>query len=143
MKAVATCLFAFTLIAIFTPAAPAQQVMRRVEEPTPIDARDPLAVRSAAVVTPILAAERALAVEAVRKQAEASYASGDTLEKDVDAHIKRLSTGKYKIKSYEVGFGADVVVHLTNDKGENANIVVRYNGDKKMTGFAEAKIQRD
>ena len=41
-----------------------------------------------------------------------------------------------------MGFGADVVVFLTNDKGETTNLVVRYNGDKKITGFAEAKIQR-
>ena len=33
-----------------------------------------------------------------------------------------------------------MVVLSTNDKGDDANIVVRYNGDKKMTGFAEAKI---
>lgn len=143
MKTVATSLFAITLIAIFAPSASAQQVIRRVEAPTPMDASDPLAVRAAAVVNHILAGEKQLAVEALRKEAEASYASGDTLEKDVEAHIKRLSTGKYKTKSYEVGFGTDVVVFLTNDKGESTNIVVRYNGDKKMTGFAEAKIQRD
>jgi hypothetical protein len=117
--------------------------MRRVEEPTPLDASDPRAIQSAAVVKPILAGERTVAIEALRKGADADYASGDRIEKDVDAHIKRLSPGKYKIKSYEVGFGADVVVFLTNDKGESANIVVRYNADKKLTGFAEAKIQRD
>ena len=116
--------------------------MRRVEEPTPLDASDPRAVQAAAVVKPILAGEKTAALEALRKEADAGYANGDTIEKDVDAHIKRLSTGKYKIQSFEVGFGADVVVFLTNDKGETTNLVVRYNGDKKITGFAEAKIQR-
>jgi len=142
MKSIASCLFALTIIAIFTPSTSAQQVMRRVEEPTPLDASDPRAVQAAAVVKPILAGERTAALEALRKEADAGYAKGDTIEKDVDAHIKRLSTGKYKIQSFEVGFGADVVVFLTNDKGETTNLVVRYNGDKKITGFAEAKIQR-
>jgi hypothetical protein len=73
----------------------------------------------------ILAGEKALAVAEVRKEAEANYAKG-TLEKDVDAQITRLSPGKYRIKSYEGGFGADVVVFLINDKGEDANTVVRY-----------------
>lgn len=142
MKTVATCLFAITLAAIVIPAASAQQVVRRVEEPTPLAATDPLAVRSAAVVTHILAGETALAVAALRTEADADYAKGEALEKHVTAHIARLGPGKYKITSYEVGFGADVVVFLTNDKGEDANIVVRYNGDKKMTGLTEAKIQR-
>lgn len=64
------------------------------------------------------------------------------LEKDVEAHIKRLSAGKYKIREFEKGFGADVVVHLAHDKGEDTNIVIRYNGDSHITGFAKAKIQR-
>ncbi|MBA2258548.1 MAG: hypothetical protein H0W18_06610 [Acidobacteria bacterium] len=142
MKTVATCLFAITLAAIVIPSASAQQVVRRVEEPTPLAATDPLAVRSAAVVTHILAGETALAVAALRKEADADYAKGEALEKHVTAHIARLGPGKYKITSYEVGFGADVVVFLTNDKGEDTNIVVRYNADKKMTGLTEAKIER-
>ena len=143
MRTIATCLFAFTLAAIAVPATPsAQQVVRRVEEPTPLAATDPLAIRSATVVKHILAGEAALAVAALRKEAEADYAKGEALEKQVTAHIARLAPGKYKITSYEVGFGADVVVFLTNDKGEDTNIVVRYNGDKKMTGLTEAKIQR-
>lgn len=142
MRTIGTCLVALTLITTFTPSAYAQQVMRRVEEPTPLDASDPRAIQSAAVVKPILAGEKTAALEALRKGADADYASADRIEKDVDAHIKRLSSGKYRIQSYEVGFGADVVVFLTNDKGESANLVVRYNGDRKITGFAEAKIQR-
>jgi hypothetical protein len=143
MKSVATCLFAITLVAGFAPSAAAQQVMRRVEEPTPLDPNDPLAIRSAAVVKHLLAGEKDLAIAAIRKEADETYGRGETLEKDVDAQIKRLAPGKYKIKTYEVGFGSDVVVFLTNDKGEDANLVVRYNADKKVTGFAVAMIQRD
>ena len=142
MKTVTTCLFAITLAAIVSSSASAQQVVRRVEEPTPLAATDPLAVRSAVVVKHILAGEKEHAVAALRTEAEADYAKGEALEKQVTAHIARLAPGKYTIKSYEVGFGADVVVFLTNDKGEDANIVVRYNGDKRMTGLTEAKIQR-
>ena len=142
MKTAVTLLLAITLVGGLAAVASAQQVMRRVEEPSPLDANDPLAVRSAALVQHILAGDKALAVALLRKEADDEYAKKGTLETDVEAQVKRLSAGKYKIREFEKGFGADVVVHLASDKGEDANIVIRYNGDRKMTGFAEAKIQR-
>ena len=142
MKTAVRLLLAITLVAGLGAVSSAQQVMRRVEEPSPLDANDPLAVRSASLVKHILAGEKAPAIALLRKEAADDYAKGGTLDTDVEAQVKRLSTGKYKIREFEKGFGADVLVHLTNDKGEDANIVIRYNGEKKMTGFAEAKIQR-
>lgn len=142
MKTAVTLLLAITLVGGLGTASSAQQVMRRVEEPSPLDANDPLAARSASLVKHILAGEKALAVALLRKEAGDEYAKGGTLETDVEAQVKRLSAGKYKIREFEKGFGADVVVHLVDDQGQEANIVVRYNGDRKMTGFAEAKIQR-
>ena len=118
------------------------QQMRRVEEPKPLEASDPRAVAAAPIVKHILAAEKDSAIAALRKEADASYAKDAKLEKDVDAQIARLSPGKYRITSYEEGFGTDVVVFLTNDKGEEANLVVRFSADKKITGFAVAKIER-
>ena len=132
-----------SLLAGAAAAAPAQQVMRRVEQPTPIDATDPLAIRSAALVKLILAGDKEAATAMLRKEADEAYAKGGKLESDVEAQIKRLAGGKYTIGEFDQAFGADVLVHLKNDKGDDANIVVSYNGDKRMTGFAEAKIQRD
>lgn len=134
---------AVALVTGIAAVSSAQQVVRRVEQPTPLDASDPLAVRSAALMKHILAGEKEPALALLRKEADDTYAKGGTLEADVNAQIKRFGSGKYKIREFDAGFGADVVVHLTNDKGDDANIVIRYNADKKMAGFAEARISRD
>jgi hypothetical protein len=139
MKTFASFVLAITL-APFTVAS-AQQI-RRIEEPKPLEATDPRAVKSGSIVKHILTAERESAIAALRKEADETYAKDANIEKDVDAQIKRLSAGKYRISSYEEGFGTDVVVFLTNDKGEEANLVVRFNADRKITGFAMAKIER-
>ena len=131
------------LLAAAGTATAAQQVMRRVEQPTPIDASDPIAIRSAAIVKLILAGDKEAATALLGKEADAAYVSSGKLESDLDAQIKRLSSGKYTVSGFDQAFGADVLVHLKNDRGDDANIVVRYNGDKKVTGFAQAKIQRD
>lgn len=120
----------------------AQEIRRRVTEPAPIDASDPQAVRTAVLVKHLLAGEKAEAVEWIGKEGDEAYVKGGAVEKDVEAQIKRLAAGKYRIKAYEQAFGADVLVFLTNDKGDDANVVVRYTGDKRMTGFAEARIAR-
>jgi hypothetical protein len=143
MNTFASAVLAATFTIGLIQTASAQQVMRRVQEPSPIDANDPLAVRTASVVKHILAGEKDLALAALRKEADGEYANGQRPEQDVDAQIKRLAAGKYRIQSYEAGFGTDVVVFLTNDKAEDANLVVRYSADRKITGFAVAKIQRD
>ena len=130
-----------SLLAGTAIAAPAQQVMRRVE-PKPMDATDPLAIRSAALVKHIIAGDKAAATALLRQEADEAYVKSGRLETDVDAQIKRLAGGNYTIGEFEQGFGADVLVQLSNVKGDETNIIVRYNGDKKVTGFAEAKIQR-
>ena len=122
-------------------APPAQQVMRRVE-PKPMDASDPLAIRAAALVKHIIAGDKAAATALLRQEADEAYVKSGRLETDVDAQIKRLAGANYTIGEFEQGFGADVLVQLSNVKGDETNIIVRYNGDKKVTGFAEAKIQR-
>jgi hypothetical protein len=140
MKTFATFVIAITLAPALMHGA--SQQIRRVDEPKPIEASDPRAVKSAPILKHILAAEKDSAIAALRREADEAYAKDANLEKDVDTQIKRLSAGKYRISSYEEGFGTDVVVFLTNDKGEEANLVVRFNADKKITGFAMAKIQR-
>ena len=140
--AVTRLVLAVALISGVAAAASAQEVVRRIDEPTPLDANDPLAVRSASLLKHILAGDKVAAVALLRKEADEEYAKGGTLETDVEAQVKRLSAGNYKIREFDKGFGADVVVHLANDKGEDAYVVIRYNGEKKMTGFAEARIQR-
>ena len=141
MKALTAFVLGITLAG--TVALPsAQEIRRRVSEPTPMDASDPQAVRSAALVKHLLAGEKAEAVAWIGKEGDEEYVKGGAVEKDVEAQIKRLAAGKYRIKAFEQAFGADVLVLLTNDKGDDANVVVRYNGDKRMTGFAEAKIAR-
>lgn len=109
-------------------------------EPKPIAATDPLAVRSASLVKHILAGEKDAAVALLRKEADETYAKSDKLVADVEAQIKRLSTAKYTISDYQTGLGNDVMVLLRTDKGEQGNIVIRFNDTKKMTGFAYARI---
>lgn len=109
-------------------------------EPKPIAATDPLAVRSASLVKHILAGEKDAAVALLRKEADETYAKSDKLVADVEAQIKRLSTAKYTISDYQTGLGNDVMVLLRTDKGEQGNIVIRFNDAKKMTGFAYARI---
>lgn len=140
MKSLVTHLIV-TFVLVASVAASGPQVMRRVE-PQPLDANDPLAVRSAALVKQLLAGEKDAAIALLKKEGDEEYVKSGKLETDVDAQIKRLTAGKYKIKEFEKGFGTDVVVFMTNDKGEEGNLVIRYNGDKKITGFAEAKINR-
>ena len=134
-------LFGITL-AVTSFDLPAQEVRRRITEPTPLAATDPQAVRTAVLVKHLLAGEKAEAVALLTKDGDEAYVKGGGIEKDVDAQIKRLSAGKFTIKEFEQGFGADVVVFLTSDKGEESNLVVRYNADKRFNGFAEAKITR-
>ena len=129
-------------VALVAGSPAVAQEMRRVTEPTPLDANDPLAVRSATLVKHLLAAEKDAAVAFIKKEGDDAFVNSGKMEGAVDAQIKRLSSGKYKITEYETGFGSDVIVFLTNDRKEDANIVIRYNGDKKITGFAEAKINR-
>ena len=141
MKKLTAFVLGITLVAA-SPVAFAQEVRRRVAEPTPIDASDPQALRSASLVKLLLAAEKAEALAWITREGDEAYVKGGGMEKDVDAQIKRLSDGKFRIKEFEQGFSTDVVVFLTNDKSEEANVVVRYNAAKRMTGFAEAKITR-
>ena len=129
-------------LALVASAAAAPQEMRRVTEPTPLEASDPLAVRSAALVKHLLAGDKEAAVALLKKDGAEAYVNGGKLEADVDAQIKRLSAAKYTITEYHKGIGADVVVLMAGDKGEDANIVIRYNGDHKYAGFAQAKISR-
>lgn len=108
-------------------------------QPKPIDAKDPLAVRAGALVQLILAGDQAAAVALLTKEAADTYTKA-RIESDVAAQVKRLSDAKYTIAEYNTGLGADVMVLLTGDKGQEANIVVRFNEAKRMIGFAVAKI---
>ena len=137
-------LLALTLVAGFAGAASAQELIAngvRVE-PKPLAATDPLAVRASALVKHILAGEKDAAVALLQKEADPAYAKSDKLVTDVEAHIKRLSTAKYSISDFQTGLGSDVMVLLTGDKGQEENIVIRFNEAKRMTGFANARINR-
>ena len=142
-KAVAGLAIAVALIGSAVGRLSAQEVQRRVSEPTPLEASDPRALRAEGLVKLLLAGEKANAVALVTKEADAGYAKSGTIEQDVDTQIKRLAGGNYRIKAFEQGFGADVVVFLVNDKKEETNLIVRYNAERKITGFAQAKIVRD
>ena len=135
---------AFTFLAGLAGAASAQELIAngvRVE-PKPLAATDPQAVRASALVKHILAGEKDAAVALIQKEADPAYAKSDKLATDVEAHIKRLSTAKYSISEFQTGLGADVVVLLTGEKGQEENIVIRFNEAKRMTGFASLKINR-
>jgi len=137
-------LLALTLVTAFAGAASAQELVAngvRVE-PKPLAATDPLAVRASALVKHILAGEKDAAVALLQKEADPAYAQSDKLITDVEAQIKRLSTTKYSISDFQTGLGSDVMVLLTGDKGQEENIVIRFNEAKRMTGFASARINR-
>ncbi|MEO6214278.1 MAG: hypothetical protein ABIP65_11680 [Vicinamibacterales bacterium] len=139
------CLLALTLVAGCAGAAFAQEAIAngvRVE-PKPLAATDPLAARAAALVAQLLAGNKDAATVLLRKEADDTYAKSDRLVTDVDAQIKRLSTAKYTISEFQTGLGADVMLMLAGDKGQEENIVIRFNDAKRMTGFASAKIQRN
>lgn len=137
-------ILALTLVAGLAGAASAQELIANGQrvEPKPIAATDPVAVRSAALVKHILAGEKDAAVALLRKEADEAYAKSDKLVADVEAQIKRLSTAKYKISDFQTGLGADVMVMLTSDKGDEGNIVIRFNDAKRITGFAYATMNR-
>jgi hypothetical protein len=137
-------LFALTLVTACAGAASAQEAIAngvRVE-PKPLAATDPLAIRASALVKHILAGDKEAAVALLKKEADPAYGKSDKLVSDVDAQIKRLSTAKYSISDFETGLGSDVMVLLTGDKGQEDNIVVRFNDAKRITGFASARINR-
>ena len=137
-------LLALAFVAGLAGAASAQEAIAngvRIE-PTPLAATDPLAVRASVLVKLILAGDKDAAVALVRKEADPVYAKSDKVVTDVEAHIKRLSTAKYSISEFQTGLGSDVVVMLTGDKGQEENIVIRFNDAKRMTGFANARINR-
>ena len=137
-------LLALSLIGAFASAASAQEAIAngvRVD-PKPLAATDPLAVRASALVKLILAGDKDAAVSLLKKEADPVYAKSDKLVTDVEAQIKRLSTAKYSISEFQTGLGADVMVMLTGDKGQEENIVIRFNEAKNMTGFASARINR-
>jgi len=135
---------ALSLVAAMAGAASAQEAIAngvRVE-PKPLAATDPLAVRASALVKHILAGDKDAAVALLKKEADPVYGTSDKLVTDVEAQIKRLSTAKYSISDFQTGLGADVMVLLTGDKGQEDNIVIRFNDAKKITGFASARINR-
>jgi hypothetical protein len=137
-------LLALTLIGALAGAASAQEAIAngvRVD-PKPLAATDPLAVRASALVKHILAADKDAAVALLKNEADPVYAKSDKLVSDVEAQIKRLSTAKFTISDFQTGLGSDVMVLLTGDKGQDENIVIRFNEAKKMTGFASARINR-
>jgi len=137
-------ILALTFVAGLAAAASAQDAIAngvRVE-PKPLAATDPLAVRASALVKLILVGDKDAAVALVRKEADPAYGKSDKLVTDVEAQIKRLSTAKYSISDFQTGLASDVVVLLTGDKGEEENIVIRFNDTKRMTGFANARINR-
>jgi hypothetical protein len=137
-------LLAVPLVAAFASAASAQEAIAngvRVD-PKPLAATDPLAVRASALVKYILAGDKDAAVALLKKEADPAYGKSDTLVTDVETQIKRLSTAKYGISEFQTGLGADVVVLLTGDNGQEENIVIRFNEAKRMTGFASARINR-
>lgn len=142
-------ILALTLAAAVTgaagvPHASAQELIANGQrvEPKPLAATDPAAVRSAAIVKHILAGDKDAAVALLRKEADDTYARSDKLVSDVEKQIKRLSTAKYTISEFQTGLGADVMVMLTTDKGDEENIVIRYNEAKRVTGFAMATMNR-
>ena len=137
-------ILALTFVAGLAGAASAQEAIAngvRVE-PKPLAATDPLAVRASALVKLILAGDKDGAVALLRKEAEPGYAKSDKLVTDIEAQIKRLSTAKYSISDFQTGLGSDVVVLLSGDKGQEENIVIRFNDTKRVTGFASARINR-
>ena len=137
-------LLTIILLAGLAGAASAQELIAngvRVE-PKPLPATDPLAVRAAALVKHILAGDKDAAVALLKKEADADYGKSDRLVTDVEAQIKRLSTAKYSISDFQTGLGSDVMVLLTGDKGQEENIVIRFNDAKHVTGFASARINR-
>ena len=116
------------------------QQMRR-GEPQPLAADDPLAKRAAALVTPILAGDKAAALKVLRAESDEAFLNNPELEKVVDDQIARLTKAKYTIREFEVGIGSDVVVLLDGPGGET-NIVVRFNDAKRIVGLTQAHIVR-
>lgn len=142
-KTVQFCFSAFTFVVCLLAGWPthAQTVGLRVE-PMPLEASDPQAKRAAALVTQILAGDKPGALKTLRAEADGAFLKNPELEKMLDAQIARLGKAKYAISRFETGHGADVVVHLEANGGDETNIVVRFNEAKKIVGFAQVQIDR-
>lgn len=142
-KTIQFCLCAFSVVVCLLAGWPAhgQTVGLRVE-PKPLEASDPQAKRAAALVTQILAADKAGALKTLRAESDETFLKNPELEKMLDAHIARLVKAKYAISRFETGHGADVVVHLEAKGGDETNIVIRFNEAKKIVGFAQVQIDR-
>ena len=141
-KTIQFCLCAFTFVVCLLAGWPAhgQSVGLRVE-PKPLEASDPQAKRAAALVMQILAGDKPGALKTLQAEGDAAFLKNPELEKMLDAQIARLGKAKYAISRFETGHGADVVVHL-DAKGDETNIVVRFNEAKKIVGFAQVQIDR-
>ena len=131
---------ALALCALAPSPAFAQQEKRF--EPKPLAASDPLAQRASALVTQILAGDKASALKILHAESDDAFLKNPDLEKLLDAQIARLGKAKYTIREFEAGIGSDVVVLLDGPSGEETNIVIRFNDAKRVVGFAQAQIIR-
>ena len=133
---------AFALAFCLLAGWPALAQQMRRGEPQPLAAGDPLAQRAAALVTPILAGDKAAALKVLRAESDEAFLKNPDLEKVVDEQIARLTKAKYTIREFEVGIGSDVVVILDGPSGAETNIVIRFNDAKRVVGLTQAQIVR-
>lgn len=127
-------------LAICLTASSALAQQARVS-PTPLEASDPQAKRAAALVTQMLAADKAAALKTLRAEADPSFLKNPNMEQTLDRQMARLGKAKYTISRFERGLGDDVVVHLEAKDAEPTNIVIRFNEAKKISGFAQVQIE--
>lgn len=105
--------------------------------PKPMAADHPLAKRAAALVELILTGNRDAVIAAMKKDGTEQLAANPNLEKMIDSQIERLAKKGYKISEFATGLGADVVVSVKGDAGEEG-VVIRFSATEphKFTGFA-------
>lgn len=128
---------ALLALALALPLAAQQQADIN---PQPIPAGHPAARRAAAVVEPILAGDRAAALEVLRREGDPAFVNGP-MEQFVDRVMARLApAGKWRITGFaEAGIDGDVIVALASGEERN-NVAVRMQAQPphRITGFARA-----
>jgi hypothetical protein len=135
---------ALALALIGSPATPAvlAQPQGGLVSPTPLESDHPRAKQAAALVSQLLAGNRAAVLEILQAEGTEAVAGKAEIEPVVDSQIARLAHKGYKIDEFMTGRGADVIVQLTGANLEDTNIVIRFTADEphRIEGFAQAML---
>ena len=135
---------ACALALIGSPAAPAvlAQPQGGPVSPTPLERDHPRARQAAALVSQLLAGNRAAVLKILQTEGTEAVAADPEIETVVDSQITRLADKGYTIDEFMTGRGADVIVQLTGANLEDTNIVIRFTTDEphRIEGFAQAML---